>query len=241
MLYEKPIISVITVCLNAEKTIEKTLRSVASQRSEKNVIEHIVVDGASSDNTLKIINSQSNIKFVSEKDKGIYDAMNKGASMASGQYLCFLNADDWFEPNALTTVIRTIQKKPNIDLFHGNMKFHKDCDKTEIKKSKFLLWTKYLRMPVYHPTCFVNSRVFCSLEGFDESFSTIADYDFILRLLEERYKTYHIDKVLTNFSSGGVSGSASTTERIDLRVKHGIPYFLSKLIVMLIDLRRIFN
>ena len=103
--YQNPLISIITVCYNAEGTIEQTIRSVLNQ-TYKN-IEYIIIDGFSTDNTLNIIEryKDSIAMVVSERDQGIYDAMNKGLSLAKGCFIGFLNADDWYDENALEIVV----------------------------------------------------------------------------------------------------------------------------------------
>ena len=116
-------ISVITVCRNSEETIERTLQSVACQTCKD--FEYIVVDGVSTDSTLEIIDKyKSHIsKFISEPDKGIYDAMNKGAKMAEGEYIVFLNADDVFIHENVLSLVAEKMKDKKADLFYGDLVF----------------------------------------------------------------------------------------------------------------------
>lgn len=101
-------VSIITACYNSEKTIERTLKSVLAQTYSN--YEYIIIDGMSTDDTLKIIDAYRNafgskLKVVSERDSGIYNAMNKGIKMASGELVGIINSDDWYEPDALQTIV----------------------------------------------------------------------------------------------------------------------------------------
>lgn len=136
-------ISIITVCLNSENTIERTFKSVLSQTYSE--FEYIVVDGKSQDNTIKRIeeyylkfkDKNISFKWVSEKDKGLYDAMNKGAKMALGEYLIYMNADDEFaDRNCLETAVRYMDSK--IDVLYGNANII-DGMKKEKRKAKKLI------------------------------------------------------------------------------------------------------
>ncbi len=122
----KPLMSIITVVFNGEKFLEQTIQSVINQ-TYKN-IEYIIIDGGSTDGTLDIIKKyKDKIDYwASEKDEGIYDAMNKGIKVAKGKYLAFINADDWYEDNALNHVFSAYSQNQNIDFFYGNLNFIKD-------------------------------------------------------------------------------------------------------------------
>ena len=124
MQIKNPLFSIITVVLNNDKYIEKTIKSVLSQ-SFKNY-EYIVLDGASTDKTIDIIKKyEKKINFwSSEKDNGIYDAFNKGIKIAKGQFICIVNSDDILKKNALNIIYKYIKKNPNADFFFGSVKKH---------------------------------------------------------------------------------------------------------------------
>tara|TARA_B100000003_G_scaffold50457_1_gene44382 strand:- start:211 stop:960 length:750 start_codon:yes stop_codon:yes gene_type:complete len=121
---KKPKFSIITVVLNNEKTLEKTIKSVLNQ-SYRN-FEYIIIDGGSSDRTLKIVKKYKKKinKFRSKKDRGIYDAFNKGMKLASGEYVCMVNSDDKLRKNALRTISKYLNKYPNLDFIFGSVKKH---------------------------------------------------------------------------------------------------------------------
>ncbi len=172
-----PLITVITVVYNGEKYIEQTILSVIEQKH--NNIEYIIIDGQSTDSTCEIIKRyDEHIDYwISEKDNGIYDAMNKGIKKAKGSLISFLNADDWYESNALQNIIDIYLKNSKVDFIFGDLnvvndegyvvaKFHGDISK----------WKK--TMPFGHPTLFVRSEILKNYL-FDTNHKVIADYDFI--------------------------------------------------------------
>ena len=116
--------SIITVCLNSEKFLERCINSVKNQNYTN--YEHIIIDGGSNDNTLKIIEKNKNYfsKIVSSKDNGIWDAMNKGLELSSGDLICFLNSDDFYYPHALE-LINSYFNKYNVDFLFGSVKKYK--------------------------------------------------------------------------------------------------------------------
>lgn len=198
-------ISIVTAVLNGEQTIEKTIRSIMEQTYTN--VEYIVVDGNSSDRTMEIIHEYSDIisKWVSEEDKGIYDAMNKGINMATGDVVALLNSDDWYEKDALEYVAAQFQDK-TLEMFFANITL------TDGKR----MWTaepitqerlrqRYKRMPVYHPAVFVKRKLFLEYGGFDIQYKIAADYEWMLRVLRTEPLIKYKDKVTTCFSTRGIS------------------------------------
>ena len=120
----KPLISIITVVKNNEKYLEQTIKSVLSQEYKN--FEYIIIDGGSTDNTISIIKKFSNEidYWLSENDHGIYDAFNKGMQLAKGDFIGMVNSDDTLERNALSILVKYIQKNPNIDFVFGSVKKH---------------------------------------------------------------------------------------------------------------------
>ncbi len=125
---DKPLVSIITVCLNSEKTIEQTIQSVINQTYPN--IEYIIIDGKSTDRTLEIIDKyKGKISIlVSESDEGIYDAMNKGLKLATGELIGIINSDDWYESDAVETIVNSFLADRNVQVIYGNMDVY-DQDK----------------------------------------------------------------------------------------------------------------
>ena len=121
---KKPFFSIITVVKNGEKTIEKTIKSVANQSF--NNFEHIIIDGKSSDKTLKkVYKYKKNLSLIiSEKDKGIYDAFNKGMKLSTGEFICFVNCGDTLRKNSLKIIFKYLSKYNKLDFIFGSVKKH---------------------------------------------------------------------------------------------------------------------
>ena len=202
-------ISIITVCYNAEKTIERTIRSVIRQ-DYKN-IEYVVVDGESSDGTLDILDRyKTDITIlVSEKDKGIYDAMNKGISLSEGAYILFLNADDYlFSPSVIENMMAAISQYKDSDIFYGNLLMFDDkTGQAKIWKpgpvSGKLLYSSTLP----HPATIYKRTIFEKLNKFDDTYKIAADYEFYVRAFTSDANFKYLDKLVSVFSYGGVSTS----------------------------------
>jgi glycosyltransferase involved in cell wall biosynthesis len=205
-----PTISIITVSYNAEKTIERTIQSVLNQHYQGK-LEYIIIDGGSTDHTVDIIRSyeQDNIKWTSEEDEGIYDAMNKGIQMATGDWIGILNSDDWYAKNALNIVGRYSIKNPDVDFLigkmirvSGNMQFGKIVDPPKRKIN--------VLKPNNHPATFVSKKGYQNLGLFDTSYSIAADLDFIIRASKCQTVSIGIcNNVLTYMKEGGVSNGLS--------------------------------
>ena len=204
-------ISIITVCFNAEDTIADTIQSVLSQDYED--VEYIIVDGKSTDRTLEIIQSyQKRIKLISEKDQGIYDAMNKGINIANGDVIGILNADDFYKNNqVLTDVMNAFAD--NISIVYGDIEYVKNNDLNKVvrkwksgvfRPGKF----KWGWMPP-HPGFFIKKSCYESYGLFNLSLSTSADYELMLRMLEVHNLNHiYISKTITSMRIGGVSNSS---------------------------------
>lgn len=196
----KPLISVITVSFNSVKTIEKTILSVLDQ-TYKN-IEYIIIDGGSTDGTVDIIKKyQDRIKYwVSEKDSGIYDAMNKGSIIAKGEYLNFMNSDDYFFSD--TTIEECIPfLDTQYDIVYGDVEVR--YNKFKIIINKFP--PKYLWMgPVNHQSSFIKRETMLKY-GYNVSNKIVADFEFFLTVYYNSGKILKINKTIASYSSGGVS------------------------------------
>lgn len=200
-------ISVITVCFNSEKTIRDTLESMKNQKYKN--FEYIIIDGLSTDKTLEIVEEYKdklNLKIVSEKDNGLYDAMNKGINLASGDIIGMLNSDDWYEAHTLKTVNNFFEKHNDCDVLSGAMNlqtFKKKKIKTIYKKNILRIKKE---MPVNYPATFVKTKVYKDLNGLNLKYKISADYDFICRAYINNKNFYFIDEVLTNMRLGGLTG-----------------------------------
>ncbi len=206
-----PKVSIITVCFNSAKTIERTILSVQNQ-TYKN-IEYIIVDGKSNDSTLQIINKFNFIdKFISEEDVGIYDAMNKGILLASGEIIAFLNADDFYKRS---DIVEKVVKKliaDKLDIIYGDVDFFRPCNINKITRrysSKIFSPKKlsYGLMPA-HPSLFVRKKIYMKIGNFDATFKIAGDFDFIARAFKiEKLRYLYIPEVFVSMQTGGISTS----------------------------------
>jgi glycosyltransferase involved in cell wall biosynthesis len=173
-------ITVVTVCLNAEKFIEQTIASVAGQTYENT--EFIIVDGNSTDNTLELIKKNEAVidKWISEPDSGIADAMNKGIALSSGDFLLFLNADDYLYSNdALQQCVSQIENECKIAAF--NIIFSRTNGTSFTLKPRGFNWWNNFKMGVYHQGVLCHREVFEKVGNFDTQFRLALDYDLFLR------------------------------------------------------------
>lgn len=196
-------VSLITVALNAEKTIEKTIKSVIFQDYPN--VEYIVIDGGSTDATLDIINRYKDWidYFVSEPDHGIYDAMNKGVNYATGDIIGIINSDDWYEKDILCEVVNCF-KQYDLDGLYGDLKIHRSdgaVEQLHYKPFK-LFWSG---MVMGHPTVFLRKDVYIKYGFFNCKYKIAADFDLICKTIYGGAKYGHINKYIANFSEGGIS------------------------------------
>ena len=211
-------ISIITVALNAEDTIERCVTSVLEQSYQN--LEIVVVDGVSDDNTLEILQkiADPRLLVISEKDNGIYDAMNKGAALATGEYLLFLNSDDWLYDSEVISKIFENIRQTEYDLIVA---------KTIIAiKDKVYLQSAYpnsqheirgLNIP--HPSSFILTDLFRSYQ-YDTNYKFAGDYDLWIRLLKiPSLEIKYVDIISSCFSLGGISTKGGTEGRIAFEVE----------------------
>lgn len=196
-------ISIITVCLNSEKTIEQTIQSVVKQKDDE--IEYIIVDGNSTDRTLEIIDKyKKDISvIVSEPDNGIYDAMNKGIFLASGEIIGIINSDDWYEPGVFK-IVKACFQKSNVEVVYGNMNLIYENGKLETLIPSDIEKIRY-EMEVPHSTVFVRKEIYKKYGVFQLDYKIAADYELILRLYTKRVKFSYENKIFANFRLGGIS------------------------------------
>ncbi len=220
-------ISVITVCYNSDKTIADTLRTARLQTYENT--EHIIVDGGSKDETLAVVATEAmrKHKLVSEKDKGIYDAMNKGIALATGDVIGFLNADDFYaSPDVLATVAAAFEAS-GADCCYGDLRYVQQVDVSKTVR----YWRSTPFAPGLfgrgwcppHPTFFVRRELFERLGGFDLSFKIAADVELMARFLEVGHvSSYYIPKVLVHMRMGGTTNrSWGNVVKQNLEIRRG--------------------
>lgn len=207
-------ISLITVSYNSSSTIQDTFDSIRKQTYPN--IEYIVVDGGSNDNTVEIIKSNSDIisKWISEKDNGIFDAFNKGISLATGEFVGILNSDDFYIDEYVIENVIDCFITNKTDSLYGNLLYvnrsntnkivRKWIEKNQYKKSRF----KYGWMPA-HPTFFVKRSLYNKLGYFDTNFKSAGDYELMLRFLyKENISSIHLPKILVKMRAGGNSNQS---------------------------------
>jgi len=209
-LEEKPLVSIITVCFNSEKHIKDAIASILNQTYPH--IEHIIVDGQSTDNTLGIIKEfepeyKGRMKLISEKDEGIYDAFNKGIKLSRGVLIGILNSDDWYSRKAIEVVVNNFEE--DIDIYHGKMYHVRKIGDIYYKKNDFINDLSLITevMSINHPTCFVHRRWY-DKKMYDHKFKISADYKFILDSYLSGAKFKYIDYYFTYMRIGGASSGS---------------------------------
>ncbi len=205
-----PKITVVTVCFNSAATIVDALSAVAMQRNAD--YEHIVVDGASTDGTVELVRNFSPkvARFISEPDRGLYDAMNKGIAAATGEYVGFLNSDDIYaNPDVLSKVAKALEAGP-VDAVHGDLVYVSQTDPGKILR----YWKSKPYVPGMfeagwhpaHPTLFVRRSLLIAMGGFNTGYRFHADFDLMVRLfVARRVSSVYLPEVLVRMRTGGQS------------------------------------
>lgn len=208
-------VSIITVVFNGVKTLEQTIQSVINQ-TYKN-IEYIIIDGGSTDGTLDIIKKyEDKISFwISEKDKGLYDAMNKGISFAKGEIIGMINSDDWYEANAVELIVQAYGKNPDKKIFHGDRFDVKEDGSRKIRKfhpskTKFM----YYGMTYNHPSMFVKKEVY-QQRLYSNEMKSLSDYEFVLYwFLRQPNWFYNIPLPFVNYRLDGISANIKMVDSL---------------------------
>lgn len=216
------LVSVLTPCFNSDKTVEQTLTSIENQTYHN--IEYIIVDGGSVDHTLELIDRHrkrlpEKLTVISEKDNGIYDAMNKGISLAKGQLIGIVNSDDWYENDTIEQAVRNYQGNPYEVIYGMQRNFINDREKTTLIHHHDFLPEQMIT----HPTCFVTKQAYTRFGVFDTQYRSAADYDLMLRYWESQQVVFTpVMKVMSNFRLGGISSSQEgVRENALIRYRHG--------------------
>ena len=197
-------VSIITIAYNSEKTIERTIQSVLSQKYHN--VEYIIVDGGSTDGTVDIIKKYSSriTYWISEKDKGISDAFNKGVKLSSGDLICMMNSDDYMPENAIEYVVNAYEEK--FDIYYGDTIF---VDKNGIsfyKKPKKLGYFK-LTQPIFHQSTYISRCAYNKYGLYDIELKMAMDYELLYKMYLGGARFKYVEKALSIFSLQGLSGS----------------------------------
>lgn len=233
---KKALISIITICYNSEKTIKDTIESVLNQTYTN--VEYILIDGKSNDSTVDIIKSYEErfidkgiiYRWISEPDKGIYDAMNKGIDVATGELIGIINSDDWYQLDAIETVAeeycfnKDVIFHGNINMINGNMikKLSPKLDYSRLKKT----------MMIFYPTCFIPTKIYNESGNYDLSYKYASDYAFLLKLYLKGTEFKYLNITISNMRLGGVSdvnSKETLKEARDIRIANNINPILSNI------------
>jgi len=206
-------VSIITVCFNSADTIRDALDSVLTQSYAD--IEYIVVDGASTDETVDILREYEEeiAKIISEPDDGIYDAMNKGIEISTGEIIGILNSDDIFaSPNVVADVVNVFQKQVSVDIVFGDVVFVSPVDLKKVTRfyssRKFRPWKLRFGYMPPHPATFVKKDVYERFGLYSLEYQISSDYEIFIRWLVAAKLAYRrIDEVLVHMRTGGKSTS----------------------------------
>jgi glycosyltransferase involved in cell wall biosynthesis len=207
-----PLISIITVVFNGASTLEHTIQSVIEQTYSN--VEHIVIDGGSSDGTLDILNKYNDkiAYWVSAKDSGIYDAMNKGILLAGGDYIGMLNSDDFFSNPSVLEEVATSMTLANVDAVFSCLDIvdPKNLDRVlrryRVKSFSSLMLRIGIMPP--HPTFYCKKSCYENAGLYQTNYRIAADFEMLVRLLIKHHITWQfIDKTIIKMRSGGVSNS----------------------------------
>ena len=224
---DKPLFSIITVSYNAEKTIERTIQSVQDQTCKQ--LEYIIIDGASKDRTLSIIDRYKHAidKLISEPDKGLYDAMNKGIDQARGVYLCFLNAGDVFhQNNTLEEVAKKVNGQPTFpDVVYGDTAIVDNKGQfvrmRRLSPPTDLNWKSFKQGMLVCHQAFLPKLALCPKYKLKYRFS--ADFDWCIEILKKTESTYYTKQVQIDYLEDGLTTQnrrASLIERFRIMQKH---------------------
>lgn len=242
-------ISIITATYNSAATVRDTLACIAGQQYAN--IEHIIVDGLSKDNTLEIVKEFPHVaRVISEKDKGIYDAMNKGVQMATGDIVGILNSDDFYTSPSVLEKVAAAFEDPAVEAVYGDLQYVKQ-DNTEIvtrtwKSGKYQKRFLYYGWMPPHPTFFVRRHIYDKCGLFNTTLRSAADYELMLRvLLKHDTLAQYIPEVLVKMRAGGMSNAslknrlkANKEDEMAWKLNNLKPYFFT---TWLKPLRKVFQ
>jgi glycosyltransferase len=223
-------ITLLTAAYNAAKTIRDTLKSIEIQTYPD--IEHIIIDGASKDETVAVVRAEGRrvARVVSEPDKGIYDAYNKGIKLASGQIIGFLNSDDFYaHAGVIERVMELFADNPALEAVHADLVYVDQDDPSQVLRwwqSREVTEKSLARgfIPA-HPTVFLRRSVYERAGLFDLQYRLAADYEFLLRIFHtHRVSALHVPEIWVRMRAGGATGGAA-------QGKHDVDYPVWKFLI----------
>lgn len=214
-------ISIITITYNSEKTLADTLESVLAQTYKE--IEYIVVDGASKDGTMDIVKKyeplfEGKMRYVSEPDKGLYDAMNKGMRMVTGDVVGILNSDDFYTGNEVLQRVADVFQKGNVDAVYGDVHYVKPEDLSYCVRyyssKPFRRWMMRLGFMPAHPSFYCKREVYRKYGTFNTGYKVAADFENLLRLIfVNRIRIHYIPMDFVTMRTGGASSSGLSSHK----------------------------
>lgn len=208
---DKVKISIITITFNSEKTLERTIKSVISQKYSN--LEYIIVDGGSTDGTLEIIRGYDKdiFKWVSEPDAGICNAFNKGIKMATGRVIGIINSDDGLMPGALEAIAKAYEE--DVDVYRGKVLLWKEDTDTKVVEIPSMHFDFSGMNNISHQGTFITNDAYMKYGAYDEACKYVMDYDLLLRYERAGAKFKYVDKPLAFYSLGGITFSKYTKAR----------------------------
>lgn len=228
----EPLFSIITVCYNSQKTIERTIKSVLHQDFKD--YEYIIIDGSSTDGTVEIIKKYEplfcgRMRWISEPDNGIYDAFNKGIRCSKGKLTWLVNSDDYIEKNALSVIsnaysLYSTDNYPIISFAANFIKDGKFVKKLYSSENGRIRAFKHNYQGIVHPATIIPKYVYNKVGMYDERFKIAGDKDFFHRAYKQGVYIEDVDKIITNMTFGGVS----TNSHNDIMKKDQLLFFKNK-------------
>jgi glycosyltransferase involved in cell wall biosynthesis len=225
MTQKKPKISIITACFNSEKTIKKTFDSILNQSLED--VQWIVIDGGSTDGTLKFLKSLSmkNVTIISEKDSGVYDAMNKGIKLTKGSVVHFLNSDDYYSDNTVLEKIWDIFRSSDTEVVAAGINYLDDKGKVGSRS-----WTPVSPSNIDfengwqcpHPGFFLSKELLNKIGKYNLSYDISSDYDFTMRAILRAKKVVYPEFCAVTMFDGGLSSSWASRIRGNKQIIHSL-------------------
>lgn len=226
------LVTVVTVTLNSAATILRTIDSVAGQTYPD--IEYIVVDGGSTDETVELLRRREDDidLWLSEPDRGISDAFNKGIALASGEFVALLNSDDWMEPDHVRRAVERLQRAP-ADFVFGNLALHEADGQTQFLVAGDAGYARHIRnrMPdINHPSVLCRRRAYARYGIYDCGLRIAMDYEWLLRGFLAGARGEYAPELTAHMNAGGISDRAiqrALAETRDVSIRYGYPHVLA--------------